>query len=1296
MGCRFPGAPGIEAFWDLLTSGGDAVTTVPTDRFDVEALYAPEPGTPGRTASRHGGFLPDVYGFDAAFFGISPVEAHGMDPQQRLLLQVVWEALEAAGIRPSSLAGTRSGVFVGQATSEYAETGPSPEHRGVHDVAGNRIRAVTSGRISYALDLRGPSVVIDTACSSSLVAVHSARQSLLTGDSDLAIAGGVNVILSPDDAIAYSQGSMLSPGGRCRFGDASGDGFVRSEGIAAVVMKRLPDALRDGDPVLGLLLGSAVTNDGAASGLLLRPSVEGQEQMLRAACHSAGITPGALDYVEAHGTGTAAGDLVELQALAAAVAAERTADRPLLTGSVKTNIGHTEATAGLAGLIKAVLIAQRGTIPASLHVDEVHPFLADGSAPVEVVRANRPLERAGSRAAIGVSSFGLSGTNAHAVVGEYVPADAPGTAAPVVQRPGRPHLLVLSARNHDALLRVATAHAEHLEGPGRAQPLSDVCATAALHRDTHPSRLWAVGETHDDLVAALRALVAGDRVANGGFGDAGVRGPRRTVFVLPGQGSQWLGMGRGLYASSPAFRTALDACDQHVANELGWSVVELLHRDLDSVPSAVEQVQPVLWAMEVALAAAWRELGVEPDLCVGHSMGEVAAAHLSGALSLADAASVICRRSRLMKRVAGRGAMLVTELTAAEARRIAGRHPDRICVAAENAPNSTVLSGAEEILSDVERELRARQVFCRRVKVNVASHSPLMDELRDELLAELRHLTPAEARTPMISTVSGDPVAGPELTAAYWADNLRRPVRFTGTIAETARTRESVFIEVSPHPVLLAGLEETLSAQPEQGTETAVASLRRDTDETLELIRAAGRFWAVGGSVDWTRWYPGPRQAVPLPAYPWEPTQFRHRRAAAAARPVAAAPEHVTDVPLESLGLRDWGAGVRLHGVAPVPPAVYIDTLLGAVRDAFPGQQSRLADVRLGTELLDLSDCEGVVLRVTVADADERGVRGACVTALRPGSGRGITCLTAEVHASDDADAPDGLRLIDSALARCAQYSSARGFESVALRQGYQIDEPFRATEMLWRRRGEAVARMRRPKASSPAAWETGLQPLLAAWPAHQGPYAPVGFDRVELYADLPDEFWSVCAFQPGTGDSASADVSLIAPDGRVLAHFAGIRLRALPTGRPRPATSLPVRLPASLPLLNGTLMQRARTLLPRTRGTRTVFPAPHLPTTGAQRITASVPAPALTTAPPSPRTARTAPADVIRAQAATVLGLPPERLDIRRPLREFGLDSLMAAQLQVRLRRDHGIDITAGRLLGDESLATLEREKSV
>ncbi|RNF92751.1 polyketide synthase, partial [Streptomyces botrytidirepellens] len=428
MGCRFPGAAGTDAFWDLLMGGGDAVTGVPADRFDIGRAYDPTPGRPGRTVSRHGGFLDDAFGFDAAFFGIAPVEAESMDPQARLLLHVVWEALEDAGLVPERLAGSRTGVFVGQATAEYAEAEDAPAEPVLRDAVGARIRAVTAGRVSHALDLRGPSVVIDTACSSSLVAVHAARQSLLTGESDLAIAAGANIILSPQDAVAYSEGGMLSPSGRCRFGDATADGFVRSEGVGTVVLKRLDDAVRDGDPVGAVLLGSAVTCDGRASGLLMQPSVDGQATMVHEACRSAGIRPDQLDYVEAHGTGTPVGDGVELRALAEATGPGRARDRPLLTGSVKTNIGHAEAAAGIAGLIKTVLMVRHGVIPASLHLERRHPLLDGEASAVDIVTAARQLPKAGPVALAGVSSFGLSGTNAHVVVGEYVPPTAPRPA----------------------------------------------------------------------------------------------------------------------------------------------------------------------------------------------------------------------------------------------------------------------------------------------------------------------------------------------------------------------------------------------------------------------------------------------------------------------------------------------------------------------------------------------------------------------------------------------------------------------------------------------------------------------------------------------------------------------------------------------------------------------------------------------------------------------------------------------------------------------------------------------------
>ncbi|MFD5740417.1 type I polyketide synthase [Streptomyces massasporeus] len=1295
MGCRLPGAGSVDELWNVLVANTDTVTPVPPDRFDVGAFHDAAPMTPGRTVSRHGGFLTDPFGFDAAFFGVSPAEARDMDPQQRLLLHVVWEALESAGIRPSLLAGSRGGVFVGQATSEHADTAPRPHEPDVRGMVGSRLRAVTAGRVSYALDLRGPSVVLDTACSSSLVAVHAARQSLLTGESDLCVAAGVNVVLSPHDAIAYSQGDMLSPGGRCRFGDARADGFVRSEGVGAVVLKRLDDAVRDGDPVWALLLGSAVTNDGAGSGLLIRPSEHGQADMLRAACASAGVKPSDLDYVEAHGTGTNVGDGVELRALAEAAGADRPADRPLLTGSVKTNLGHTEAAAGIAGLIKAALMLRHGVVPASLHLEEPHTLLAQGDFPVRVVTRNRPLDAAGSRALVGVSSFGLSGTNAHAVLGAHTPDPAPADPA----EPGGttsgtgPHLLVLSARTPGSLRLLAERYAAYLapRGAGRRHRLGDICSAAATGRDPHPHRLWVVGDDHDSLSQRLSALAGGETLPDGGTADAGLSGDKDVVFVFSGQGAQWAGMGRGLYRTSPAFRRALDACDGAVRRELGWSLVDRLMSDDSEFPTDVAIVQPALWATQVALAAAWRERGVDPGLCMGHSMGEVAAAHVCGALSLDDAAAVICRRSRLMQRAAGHGAMLAVELSADRARRYAEPHGESVCVAVENAPGTTVLAGDPGPLAVLRAELEESGILCRAVKVNVASHSPQMDALREDLLRELAGLSPACGTTRMVSSVDGSEIEGPELTASYWMDNLRRPVRFADTVRKAAQETERVFLEVSPHPVLVAAMDDTLD-----GGETgaaAVASLRRACDESAELARAAGRLFAHGGRVDWRRWYgDGPRHVPSLPTYAWDAVPFR-REAAAPAGGHRSPASSVRQLDLASwAATAEWGDGVSVGGVTPVPPVVYLEALLETAREADPGTSFELRDVRLGDTHVPLEAAGETILRVALdghRDGDGPG-RAATVQAVLGDAPAPVHCASARVVVADGGDAapvdPDAL---DSALARCREYLGAQDFPDFARRHGYDVAEPFRAVAHLWRRDGEAVALLR-PAAPLPrAGWERGLQPVLAARPGAMSgegtAYVPESFGSVRLYAQPEREFWSVSSVRAeGGGDRLVADVLLIAPDRRVLARFSGIRLRRLAGASP--ATTPLAQVSAIVSAVSEQCAAPLTSLVRRvTEPLGTGFLTGLLPI-GPGRESPPPPQQAAPYESPRPQD----PAEALVEISAALLGMPASELDERRSLRELGLDSLMASQLRQRLRRGHGIDITAGRLLGAESVAGL------
>jgi len=1281
MGCRFPQAPGIDELWEALLANTDAVVPVPEDRFPIASYFDPAPGTPGRTVSRHGGFLEDPFSFDAAFFGISPAEARRMDPQQRLLLPVVWEALEAAGIPPASLAGSRAGVFIGQATGEYSLPVDLRSHD-IKDATGSHVRAMTPGRLSYVLDLRGPSLVIDTACSSSLVAVHTARLSLLSGESDLAIAGGVNVILSPQDSIAYSQAAMLSPGGRCRFGDAGADGFVRSEGVGAVVLKRLGDAVRDGDPVLACLLGSAVTNDGRGSGLLLHPAVSGQVDMLQEACRSAGISPHQLDYLEAHGTGTSVGDGVELRAMAEANAG-RPAGRPLLTGSVKSNIGHAEAAAGIAGLIKTVLIARYRTVPASLHMETPHPLLTEGAPAVRLVTENQPLPTGGAGALLGVSSFGLSGTNAHVVVGEYLPPQPggrPDRPEPAADRPTR--LLVLSARSEYSLTGQALAFADFLgpEGPGHDQPLRDICAAAAVQRDAHPHRLWAVGSSHEDLAAALRALAVGEPTPDGGLGEAGFGTARRNVFVFPGQGSQWLGMGRSLLRSSATFRDTLTACDLAVREETGWSVIDLLTSPGEDFPEEVEKVQPTLWAVTVALAATWREMGVEPAAVIGHSMGEVAAACVTGALTVPDAAAVICRRSRLMQRLAGRGAMLAAEVSVNEAERLAAAHDGRVCVAAENSPTATVLAGDIAVLRDIRHELEDREIHSRLVKVNVASHSPLMDPLREDLLAALDDLAPTRSDIPMISTVTCAPTPGQELTAGYWMDNLRLPVRFAESLRTAAKEAASVFIEISPHPVLRTAMEETLESFG--AVPAVVSSGRRQYDEHIELARAVGQVFAHGGQVDWNRWSAAPGRRMALPRYVWDEQYLR--RPPAPALP-AAPVEHTRDVRLG----RDV-LGVALHGLAPVPPTALLLAVLDTARTVPGGPALVLEEARLAEDFIDLAAQDGVILRSRLVE----GPQATCTATVEAVSGAATTvCLDARLRRRAPAP-PHGTREeVDGALTRCRQYLSAADFLRLSEARGYRIDTSFQAVRQLWRRDGEAVARLRLVDAPRQALWETCLQPLLAAFPGSTpatSTYLPTAFGHVQLFDELTEEFWSRVVFRPGkAGQGALADVVVSDPEGRTLAEFHTVHLRF--RAGPESGTSARRR---SAP---------RRPKLPTTAGIRDVPRALRSTFAGLTGLrgqvggTTSTPpwsAPAVPlTAPACASVTAAAPGSAhhfLTRQAAVLLDTSLSRINLRRPLRDYGLDSLTATQLSRWLLAEHGADVPVRRLLGSESIESV------
>ncbi|MGB9402960.1 MAG: type I polyketide synthase [Candidatus Acidiferrales bacterium] len=872
IGCRFPGGANCtQSFWRLLCDEIDAISEMPLGRFDINAYYDPQPATPGKIITRNGGFLRDIELFDASFFGISPREADFLDPQQRLLLEVAWEALEDGGIVPGTLVGSRTGVFIGEWANDYEDAIYEGSDRlDLYTITGGG-RYPASGRLSYFFDFRGPSVTVDTACSSSSVAVHLACKSLWNGEIPLALAGGVNLIVTPQISIAFSFSGMLSPDGRCKFGDAGANGFVRSDGAGVLVLKTLSQARVDGNPIYALIRGSAVNNDGRGSDLLVAPSENGQAAMLRAAYQDAGISPGRVGYVEAHGTGTSVGDPVEIQALGAVLAEGRAPGSRCSIGSVKTNIGHSEGAAGVAGIIKAALCLKHRIIPRSLHFREPSPKIPWTELPlaIQIARGEWPAD--GRPAIAGASAFGITGTNAHVVLEEATRAPADGELSR--EESDRETCLVpLSAHSPEALKELARANAELLRSEEPFH-LSDFTYSHAIRRTHHDYRLTVVAHSRRECAEQLEVFQRGEPSPAVTVGDPDANRKLKVVFVFPGQGSQWFGMGRQLIEREPAFRDSMRRCDEVIRSVVDWSLLEQLALP-DTSPSyrlrEIDVIQPALVAIEISLAALWRSWGVEPDAVIGHSMGEVAAACVAGALTFEDAFRVICLRSRLLRRMSGRGAMALVELSFDGAREALKGYEDRVSIAVSNSPRSTVLSGDPSALDEILPALEARGIFCRLVRVDVASHSPQMDSLLPELGVALAGLEPRAASIPIYSTVSGEFLAGSELTADYWVKNLRQPVLFGLSIQGLLADGHDAFIEMSPQPILLPAIEQT--AQEGGRKALTLASLRRDEPEQETILSSLGALYAAAYPLDWTRLYPEGR-FIRLPLYPWQ----RHR-----------------------------------------------------------------------------------------------------------------------------------------------------------------------------------------------------------------------------------------------------------------------------------------------------------------------------------------------------------------------------------------------------------------------------------
>ncbi len=872
IGCRLPGGvQGPASFWQLLQNGVDAITEIPSDRWNIQKFFDPDQSKPGRTYAKWGGFIDKIDQFDAQFFGISPREAAVMDPQHRLLLEMTWEALEDGGQAPETLAGSATGVFVGIFMRDFEQLLTGPNNRQLinnHTGVGTAM-SIAANRISYVFDFTGPSVALDTACSSSLVAVHLACQSLHNGECTLAVAGGASLLLKPENTIATSKASMLSPDGRCKSFDARANGYVRSEGCGVVVLKPLSRALADGDPIYAVIRGSATNQDGRSNGLTV-PNGRAQEAALRASLHQAGVAPSQIQYVEAHGTGTFVGDPIETNALGNVLGKARST--PCIIGSVKSNIGHLEATAGVAGLIKTALALHHRQIPANLHFQSPNPQIpfADLNLQVPTTLMPWPEPAEGTRFA-SVNSFGFGGANANVVL-EEAPDRAEDRKTGRQEDKKNALLFPVSARTPEALRAMVEGYRQFVTDTDSS--LADLCYSAALRRGQHPYRAAFVTESTAMLVTQLDTFLAeetGAGIVSGQSGDATLQ----LAFVYAGMGTQWWAMGRQLFQDEPIFRQAIVEVDRLLQPLTGWSLVEMLLAD--ETASQINQTsvaQPAIFGVQVGLTALWRAWGVTPTAIVGHSVGEIAAAYAADALSLADAVLVIYQRSRLQQTTAGTGSMLAVGLSESAVTPYLAEYSAVVSIGAINSPTSVTLAGDTDALKAIGAALDVQKVFNRFLQVEVPYHSPQMDPIRAELIAALATLQPQAATTPLYSTVTGNLIDGATLTGDYWWQNVRQPVRFADAITHLHQSGATHFLEVSPHPVLVRSVQECLKEAT--GTVPAphevLSSLRREQPERATLLTTLGQLYTLGYPVAWSQIVAG--RFVRLPSYSWQREQY--------------------------------------------------------------------------------------------------------------------------------------------------------------------------------------------------------------------------------------------------------------------------------------------------------------------------------------------------------------------------------------------------------------------------------------
>jgi len=1202
IGCRFPGgAHGPDAFWRLLHNGVDAICEVPADRWTIRNFYDPRPTAPGKTNACWGGFVEGVDRFDADFFNISPREAARMDPQQRLLLEVAWEAIEDAGVTAEKLSGSSTGVYVGLSSQDYSFLQNSYRNQTTIDSHTNTggAMSIAANRVSYCLNLRGPSLAIDTACSSSLVGLHEACQSIWRGESELALSGGVNVLLRPEPFIGFTRLSMLSPDGRCKAFDASANGFVRSEGAGMLLLKPYRQALADGDPIYALIRGTAVNQDGRTSSLTV-PGQDAQEALVLQACREAGISPCDVQYVEAHGTGTLVGDPIEAKALGAILAQSRPEDRRCHIGSVKTNIGHLEPAAGVAGVAKVALAMKHGCIPPNLHFRDPNPDIPFESLKLRVPTEPTPWSTDYPEVLAGVNSFGFGGTNAHvllqqppaatpsrkshsagngrvpAVGREVIESEDPATpskgqaaaeqAEPLTE--SRPAVLVpLSARGAEALKALSRAYREYLENHEVAS-LSDIAWTASLRRTHHDHRLAAVASSDSELCEALTAFAEGDSHPGLVKGRAAGRDETKLVFVCSGQGPQWWAMGRELLDKESVFRSVVEECDRIVRRLGDWSLLEeLTAGEAESRIEETSIAQPCIFAVQVALARLWQSWGIEPDAVIGHSVGEVAAAYLAGALSFEDAVVTIFHRGRCMDFADAHGKMLAVGLPLEEAEHLLAGREHLISLAANNSPTSVTLSGDGEALEAIAETLEQRGVFNKFLRVQYAFHSPQMDPMQDELRTALSHIRPQQATLPIYSTVTGEPAEGTELDADYWWQNVRRPVRFAAAVDGLLSEGCNTFVELAPHPVLSGSISE--SVHQRRAKATIIHSLRRFEDERATMLKSLGQLYACGLPVDWSQIAPTEGRFTRLPTYQWQHERYWHESEESAALRLAPV-QHVllgrrsasarpTWENRLDLRVQSYLADHTVQGHPLLSATSFLEMALEAAHQLLGPGPCVLEDVELQKALF-LPEEDAVVAQTTLNPEDGS-------FSIVSGSGQPEAAWTE--HVKGIARLYDGAQSagepLDAIRARCGSEMGRDEAYAMMRGRGLEYGPAFQGVTRLWGGDGEALGEVEIPAPiagtledyqAHPALTDACLQ-VFTGILSHQteydqatgSVYLPVAFDQVRVCSRPSGKVFSHVRLIERDSRRVVSDIRIYDPQGNLLLEMRGFQAQQVDPG---------------------------------------------------------------------------------------------------------------------------------------------------